>query len=328
MIARRTVVGAGALWVAAWSGNARAQRKVYRVGIIGYRATAELVGPEPRSPQTAAFVRGMRELGYVYGEHFVTEARGADGKPERIPSLVAELVGLQVDVIVAAGNALPALKQATSTIPIVMAAAGDPVSSGFVSSLGRPGGNITGLSFGGVELAGKQLELLKELVPSATTVAVFRERGEPLNQQAAEAAARARGWKLLLLEIRDAGDIDAAFKAATDARAGALAVPASPLLFVQARRVTELAARYQLPAIYELRPFVEAGGLMSYSADLNDIWRHAATYVVKILKGAKPGDLPVEQPTKFELVINLKTAKALGLRIPQALLLRADEVIQ
>jgi putative tryptophan/tyrosine transport system substrate-binding protein len=328
VIARRTVVRGGALWVVARSGYARAQRKVFRVGIIGYRATAELVGAKPRSPQTAAFVRGMRELGYVYGEHFVTEARGADGKPERLPILAAELVGLQVDVIVAAGNALPALKLATSTIPIVMAAAGDPVGSGYVSSLGRPGGNITGLSFGGVELAGKQLELLKELVPSATTVAVLRERGEPLNQQAAEAAARSRGWKLLLLEIRDAGDIEAAFKAATDARAGALAVPASPLLFVQARQVTELAARYQLPAIYELRPFVEAGGLMSYSADLTDIWRHAATYVDKILKGAKPADLPVEQPTKFELVINQKAARALGLTIPRSLLLRADEGIQ
>jgi putative ABC transport system substrate-binding protein len=328
MMQRRTVVGAGALWFASRPEHARAERKVYRVGIIGYRATAELAGPEPRSPQTAAFMRGMRERGYVYGEHFVTEARGADGKRERFPSLAAELVSLQVDVIVAAGNALPALRQATSTIPIVMAAAPDPVSSGYIHSLGRPGGNITGLSFGGVELAGKHLELLKELVPGATTVAVFRERGEPLDQQAAEAAARARGWKLLLLEIREAGDIEAAFKAATQARAGAIYVPASPILFVQARRVAELAAKHRLPALYELRPYVEAGGLMSYSADLNDIWRHAATYVDKILKGAKPADLPVEQPTRFELVINLKTAKALGLAIPQSLLLRADEVIQ
>jgi putative ABC transport system substrate-binding protein len=159
-------------------------------------------------------------------------------------------------------------------------------------------------------------------------VAILREQGEALNRQAAEAIAQARGWKLLLLEVRDAGDIEAAFTAATDARAGALAVPASPLLFVQARRVTELAAKHRLPALYELRPFVEAGGLMSYSADLNDIWRHAATYVDKILKGAKPADLPVEQPTRFELVINLATAKALGLTIPQSLLLRADEVIQ
>jgi putative ABC transport system substrate-binding protein len=328
VIKRRTLIGAGALWLASRSGYAQPARKVYRVGIIGYRATAELAGPEPQSPQTAAFMRGMRERGYVYGEHFVTEVRGAGGRPERFPSLAAELVGLQVDVIVAAGNALPALHQATSTIPIVMAAANDPVSSGYIDSLGRPGRNITGLSFGGVELVGKHLELIKELVPAAATVAVFRERGEPLNRQAAEAAARARGWKLLLLEIREAGDLEAAFKAATDARAGALYVPASPLLFVQARRVAELAARHRLPAIYELRPFVEAGGLMSYGADLNDIWRHAATYVDKILKGAKPADLPVEQPTRFELVINLKTAQALGLTIPRSLLLRADEVIQ
>ena len=231
-------------------------------------------------------------------------------------------------MIVAAGNALPALHQATSTIPIVMAAATDPVSSGYIHSLGRPGRNITGLSFGGVELAGKQLELLKVLVPGATTVAVFLEQGGPLNRPAAEAAARARGWKLLVLEIRDTGDIEAAFKAATDAPAGAIFVPASPALFVQARRVAELAAKYRLPASYEFRSFVEAGGLMSYGVDLSDIWHHAATYVDKILKGAKPGDLPVEQPTKFELVINLKTAKALGLTIPPSLLLRADEVIQ
>ncbi len=322
------MVGAGALWVAAWCGHARAQRKVYRVGIIGYRATAELAGPEPRSPQTVAFVRGMRELGYEYGKHFVTEARGADGKPERFPSLATELVGLQVDVIVAAGNALPALQQATSTIPIVMAAAPDPVGSGYIHSLGRPGGNVTGLSFGGVELAGKQLELLKDIVPDAATVAVFWERGGPLNRQAAEAAARARGWKLLVLEIRDGGDIEAAFKAASDAQAGALFVPASPPLFVQARRVVELAASYRFPAIYEFRSFVEAGGLMSYGVDLSDIWRRAATYVDKILKGAKPADLPVEQPTKFELVINLKTAKALGLTVPRSLRLRADEVIE
>jgi putative ABC transport system substrate-binding protein len=177
-------------------------------------------------------------------------------------------------------------------------------------------------------LAGKQLELLKELVPGASTLAAFWERGGPLNRQAAEAAARARGWRLLVLENREAGQIEAAFKAAADAQAGAIFVPASPTLFVQARRVVELAAKYRLPAIYEFRSFVEAGGLMSYGVDLSDIWHHAAAYVDKILRGARPADLPVEQPTKFELVINLKTAKALGLTIPQALLLRADEVIQ
>ena len=325
---RRALISAGGLWVATRAGPTQPARKVYRIGILGLRPTADLTGPAPRSPSTTAFLRGMREFGYVYGEHFVTEPRGADGRSERFPTLAAELVALKVDVIVAAGNALPALKQATTTIPIVMAAVNDPVHSGYVQSLARPGGNITGLSFGGVELSGKQLELLKELVPGAAPVAVFRDPGAPLNWRAAEAAGRTRGWKLLSLEVRDVGEIEGAFKAATHARAGALFVSASAALFVHQQRVVDLAAKYRLPAMYELRSFVEAGGLMSYGADVDDIWRQAAAYVHKILKGAKPADLPVEQPTKFELVINLKAAKALGLTIPQSLLLRADEVIQ
>ena len=328
MMKRRTLIGAGGLWIAAHAVFAQPGRKVYRIGILGLRPTSDLVGPEPRSPQTAAFLRAMRELGYVYGESFLTEARGADGRPERFPALAAELVGLQADVIVAAGNALPELKRATSKIPIVMAAANDPVHSGYVQSLARPGGNVTGLSFGGIELTGKQIEFLKTLVPGAAPVAVLWDRGAPLNWPAAETAARARGWKLLSLEIQDVGEIEGAFKTAADARASALFVSASAALFVHRQRVVELAARYRLPAMYELRPFVEAGGLMSYAADIDAIWRHAAVYVDKILKGAKPADLPVEQPTKFELVINLKTAKALGLTIPQALRLRADEVIE
>jgi len=194
--------------------------------------------------------------------------------------------------------------------------------------LSRPGGNITGLSLQSVETMGKRLELLKELVPGASPVAVLWDRGNFTFWPAAEAAARDRGWKLLSFEVRDVGQIEAAFKAATDARAGALLVDAGPVHFPQRRRVAELAARNRLPAMYELRPFVEAGGLISYGVDINDIWRRAAGYVDKILKGAKPADLPIEQPTRFELVINLKTAKALGLTIPQSLLLRADEVIQ
>ena len=328
MLKRRTLIGASGLWIAARAGHTQPARQAHRIGIIGLRPTSDLVGPEPRSPQTAAFLRAMRELGYVYGEGFVTEARGADGRPERFAALAAELVALQVDVIVAAGNALPELKRATAKIPIVMAAVNDPVHSGYVQSLARPGGNITGLSFGGVELTAKQIELLKVLVPGAAPVVVLWDRGAPLNWPAAEAAAGSRRWKLLSREIRDAGEIEGAFKTATDARAGALFVSASAAFFVHRQRVVELAARYRLPAVYELRPFVEAGGLMSYGADIDDIWRHAAVYVDKILKGAKPADLPVEQPTKFDLVINLKTAKALGLKIPQSLLLRADEVIQ
>ena len=271
----------------------------------------------------------MRELGYRYGEHFVMESRGAQGMPERLPGLAVELVGLQPDAIVAEGG-LPALalKWATSTLPGVMAASVDPVGQGLVQSLAHPGGNITGMSLQSTETIGKRLELLKELVPGVAPVAVLWYRAEPADWQAAQAAARARGWKLLSLEIRDVGEIAAALKAAMGAGAGALSVLGGGVFFAHARRIAELAASQRLPSMFALRPLVEAGGLMSHGADLNDIWRRAATCVDKILKGAKPGDLPVEQPTKFELVIDLKTAGAMGPTIPRSLLLRADEVIQ
>jgi putative ABC transport system substrate-binding protein len=258
----------------------------------------------------------------------VTEARGGEGKPELFPDLAAELVHLQVDVIVAAGPWLPALKQATTTIPIVIAGAGDPVGSGYVQSLGRPGGNVTGLSLQSVETSGKRLEILRELVPGAAPVAVLWDRTTRAYWQAAEAAGRKRGWPLLSLEIREVGELEGAFKTATSARAGGLLVFAAPLLFPHARRVAELAAKSRLPAMYELRPYVGAGGLISYGADVVYIWGRAEVFVDKILNGAKPGNLPVEQPTKFELVINLKTAKELGLTIPQSILLRADQVIE
>ena len=329
---RRAFIGSLALGTLAMPRAAGAQpaRKVYRIGILGSSATtSDLVGPQPQNPFFNALLRGLRELGYVYGEHFVTEPRGGEGKPERFPSLAAELVRLQVDVIVSAGPALPALKLATSTIPVVMGGAGDPVGSGFVQSLARPGGNFTGLSLQLVETTPKRLELLKELVPGAAPVAVLWDpRAGLLSWQAAEAAARERGWKLLSLEIRDAAEIEGLFKAATDARAGALLVFAAGFLFPHARRVAELAARSRLPAMYELRPYVEAGGLISYSTDLIEIWRRAAVFVDKILKGAKPAALPVEQPTKFELVVNMRAAKALGLTIPPSILLRADQVIE
>jgi putative ABC transport system substrate-binding protein len=264
----------------------------------------------------------------VYGQHFVTEPRGAEGRPERFSSLAAELVRLPVDLIVAAGPTLAALKQATSTIPVVMAASIDPVGEGLVRSLGHPRGNFTGMSAQSIDMTGKRLELLKEIVPGPATVAVLWNQASILNWKAADAAAQARGWKVLSVEIRDVNGIEGAFKAATGAGAGALLVFAAGLLFPQPRRVVELAAKSRLPAMYELRAYVEAGGLVSYGADIIGIWRRAAVFVDKILKGAKPADLPIEQPTKFELVINLKTAKALGLTIPRSVLLRADEVIQ
>jgi len=305
---RRAFIGSLALGTLAVPRAARAQpaRKVYRIGILSPTAlTPDMVGAQPRSPYWNALLSALRELGYVYGEHFVTEPRGAEGKWERFPDMAAELVRLQVDVIVAAGPMLPALKQATSTIPIVMASAGDPVGQGFAQSLARPGRNFTGLSFQGTETTGKRLEILKELAPGAAPVAVLWDRRMgTLSWQAAEAAARARGWKLLSLEIRDAGEIEGAFKAATGARAGALLVNAGTLLDPHARRIAELAAKSRLPAMYSLRFYVEAGGLISYSADIIEGYRRAAVFVDKILKGAKPADLPIEQPTKFELVIN------------------------
>ena len=327
MIDRRTLLAGLAAVAAARAAGAQPARKVYRIGILTLGLSADHVGPEPRSAITAGFLRGLRELGYVYGENFVTEARGAESRPDRYPALAAELVRFEVDVIVAPGPMLPALKYATSTIPVVMAGAIDPVGEGLVRSLGHPGTNFTGLSLQGVTAA-KRLELLKELVPSAAAAAVLWEPETLRTLQQVEAAARERGWKLLSLEVRDVGEIEGAFKAATAARAGALLVISGGILFPQAARIAELAAGSRLSAIYSQRQFVEAGGLMSYGADLSDLWRRAAAFVDKILRGAKPADLPVEQPTKFNLVINMKAAKALGLPIPQSLLLRADEVIQ
>jgi putative ABC transport system substrate-binding protein len=327
---RRAFIGSLALGTLAAPRAAPAQpaRKVYRIGIAVLGVASGMVGPQPRSPSVNALLRGLREIGYVYGEHFVTEPRGAEGKPERYASLAAELVRLQVDVIVAPAPVLPALKQATATIPIVMAAALDPVAAGLVQSLGHPGGNFTGLSHQMAETTGKRLELLKEIVPGAAPVAALWDRDFRTSWQAADAAARERGWKLLSFEVRDAGEIERAFKAATGARAGALLVLTGGLLFPHARRIAELAARSRLPAMYQLRSYVDAGGLISYGADINDIWRRAAVFVDKILKGAKPADLPVEQPTKFELVVNMRAAKTLGLTIPPSILLRADQVIE
>jgi len=323
-------LGAGTLTVA-HAGQAQPARKVPRIGILPFMAPgtspATLIGPQPKNPYINALLVGLRELGYVYGEHFVTEVRSS-ARPEQWPGLAADLVRLQVEVVVAPGPTLAALKQATSTIPIVMVGSPDPVGEGLVQSLGQPGGNFTGLSLQSIETTGKRLELLKELVPGAAPVAVLWDQTVRRVWQAAEAAARDRGWRLLSLEIRDAAEIEGAFRAATDARASALFVAGGALAFSQSRRIVESALRSQLPTIYQFREYVEAGGLISYSADLIAVWRRGAFFVGKILKGTRAADLPIEQPTKFELVINMKTARALGLTIPPALLARADQVIE
>jgi len=299
---------------------------------LGYLGNSQAANPHLRE----AFVQELRELGYVEGRNLVIETRFAEGKLERFPALAAELVALKVDVIFAGGGTLSALaaKQATRTLPIVFAAVVDPIASGVVTSLARPGGNITGLSNLAPELVGKGLELLTQAVPGLTRVAVLwhpgglGERTEQDQLKAAEVAARALGVRLQVVEARGPADIDRAFSEMTRARAGALTVLGSTMFNNERRRLADLAAKNRLPAVYPLREFVDAGGLMAYGANFADLFRRAATYVDKILKGTKPADLPVEQPTKFELVINLKTAKALGLTIPQSVLGRADEVIQ
>jgi len=284
-----------------------------------------------------AFRQGLRDLGYVEGRNVVIESRDAEGKLERLPAVAVELVALKVDVIVVGGTpqALAAM-QATRTLPIVFAAVGDPVSDGLVTSLARPGGNVTGFSTSSAapEIIGKRLELLTQAVPGVTRAAVLWQpggQGERTNKDllhGTDVAARALGLRLQVVEVRGPDDFDRAFSDVTRERAGVLTVLGTTMFFNARRRLVDLAAKNRMPAVYPLREFVDAGGLMAYGPNLADLFRRAATYVDKIIKGAKPADLPVEQPTKFELVINLKTAKALGITIPQSVLARADEVIE
>ena len=327
---RRAFLGAvaGGLLAAPLTSEAQQAAKIAR---IGYLVTNLAASPHLRE----AFRQGLRDLGYVEDRNLVIESRDAEGKFERLPALAAELVALKVDVIFA-GTTPPALaaKQATRTLPIVFAGVADPVTSGLVTSLARPGGNVTGLSLLAPELVGKCLEQLKQAVPVVSQVAVLWQRGalgertEKDMLKGADVAARALGVRLQFVEARGPADFDRAFSDMTRARADALTVLSSAMLFGERRRLVDLAAKHRLPAVYPWRESVDAGGLMSYGANVADGYRRAATYVDKILKGARPGDLPIEQPTKFELVINLKTAKALGLTIPPSVLGRADEVIQ
>jgi putative ABC transport system substrate-binding protein len=322
-----TLVG-GSILAAPLAVEAQQTGKAPRIGYL-----AGNLASGPQFPE--AFRQGLRDLGYVEGRNVVIEYRDAEGKPERFPALAAELVALKVDVIVAGAspNALFA-KQATKTIPIVFVASADPVTDGLVTSLARPGGNVTGLSTtAALEIVGKRLELLKQAIPGVTRVAVLWQpggQGERTNKdllKGAEVAARALGVRLHVVEARGPEDFDRAFSDMTRARADALTVLGSGMFFSERRRLVDLAAKNRLPAVYGLREFVDAGGLVAYGPNVADLYRRAATYVDKILKGAKPTDLPVEQPTKFELVVNMKTAKALRLKIPQSVLTRADEVI-
>ena len=296
---------------------------VHRIGV--------LLGTTPGEPFVEAFLEGMRALGYVEGQNLVLEYRAAAGHYERFPDLAAELVRLKVDVLMMGSTpAALAAKHATTTIPIVMVAMSDPVGSGLVASLARPGGNITGSSGMQPEVVGKQLEFLKAVLPTVSRVAVLWNPANPvaaLMVREADVAAQALGVQLHLLEARGPDAFDSAFAAMTSAHAGALLILADPMFLQHRRRLAALAATSRLPTIHNVRAFVEAGGLLCYGVSQPDQWRRAATYVDKILKGAKPADLPVEQPTKFELVINLKTAKVLGLTLPASLLVLADTVI-
>ena len=296
-----------------------------RIGILIPSSAASYL------PQVEAFRRRLRELGYVEGKNIVIECRYAEGKLEQLPDLAAELVGLKVDVIVTSGSASLPAKKASATIPIVFAGYSDPVGSGLVSSLARPGGNITGLSLMTPDLDGKRSELLKEAFPKVARVAFLWQPGGargnlPLTEM--EAAAKALGVKLISLEVRSLDDFEGAFARGKKERAQALITTTGGIINAQQRQVLDFAAKNRLPAMYPNSEWVEAGGLMSYGPNIIGHWRRAADFVDKILKGAKPADLPVEQPKKFEFLVNLKTAKQIGLTIPSSVLARADRVIK
>ena len=315
-----------AVALAPMTAHAQRPQKVQRVGVL-WQTT-----PAAASHLAAALTEALRELGHVEGKNVVFDYRWAEGKPERFPTLAAELVRLKVDLIVAsAASAAEAARRATTIIPIVMVSAADPVESGLVRSLVRPGGNVTGLSAQLTpEIRAKQLQLLKEALPGLARVAILRRAAlaDGPAWKEYEAAGRTLGLKIQFVELQGVEELERAFNAIARERAGALLVPGDPVFFTHRQRIVALAAQHRLPGTFSTREFTDAGGLMSYSARLTDQYRRAATYVDKILKGASPANLPVEQPTGFELVINLKTAKALGLTLPQALLIRADEVIQ
>jgi putative ABC transport system substrate-binding protein len=326
---RRGFIGAlaGGLFAAPLVAAAQPTAKVYRIGFL---VTAT---PTETGHLFKALSEGLRELGYVEGRNVVFERRFAEGRQERLPALAAELVQLKVDVVVTGSNpVIAAVKQATATIPVVMAVSRDPVGAKFIASLARPGGNITGLANDTApDIIGKNLALLKEAIPRISRVTYLWNPvppGAETSKNALESAARNLGVAFQSVEVRGHAELEGAFAAMVRERANGIVVAQDPVTFGSRSQVVLLAARSRLPAVYGVREFAEAGGLMSYGPNIADQFRRAAIYVDKILKGAKPGDLPIEQPTKFELVINLKTAKALGLTLPPSLVQRADQVIE
>ena len=309
------------------SAQAQQTAKIFRIGFLGGMSASTF------GKRMEVFRQQLRELGYAEGKNIAFEARWADGKPERLGALASELAGRKVDVLVTFGGSGPAAaKQPTRTIPIVMAAGGsDPAATGLVASLARPGGNITGMANSFTELRGKQMEILKETIPRLSRAAVVwnpESRAGLAQQSDMESDAQALGLRFQSLHVRKAEDFDHVFQAAKKERAGAVLVTANPLMFANFSRIAELAIKHRLPAIHSQKEFVEAGGLMIYGPNEVDIYRRAAFYVDKILKGAKPAELPVERPTKFQLIFNLKTAKQIGLTIPPNVLARADKVIR
>ena len=325
---RDTVFALVALGVAPLASFAQQQGKIWRVGVLALRQVAFLESDYTYGP----FRRGMRELGYVEGKNLVIEWRSADGKFEHLPALAAELVQLKVDVIVTAGAAATSVAQkATATIPIVMGATNDPLGSGFVMSLARPGGNITGLSLVSADISSKHVEMLLSVVPKLSLVAILlnpTNAGHSAILESTEAAARVAKVKILAVKAQTQQEIEDAFSLMVWQHAGAIIIMADAFFNQQARQIAELALKNRLPSISGGIGNAEAGGLLNYGMNVGDSYRRAATYVDKILKGVKPGDLPVEQPTKFELVVNMKTAKALGTRVPPLILMQADRVIE
>ena len=324
---RRKFIGLlGAMVGSPLAASAQQRGKIWRIGML------EITAPGVNAANLDAFRKGLRDLGYAEGQHVVIEYRSADGRSERFPSLAAEFVRLNVDVIVTRGTpAVMAAKNATATIPVVMAASGEPLRTGVVAALARPGGNVTGLSAITNELIGKRLEMLREVVPGIRRVGLLHNMSNPVAPRQWEelkAVVQALGIEPRLLDVRSPEQIEPAIVAAAAQQTQALVIGNDTVMHSNRGHVVELAAKHKLPATYYAREFVDAGGLMTYGVNYPDLYRRAATFVDKIFKGAKPSDLPVEEPTRFDLVVNLKTAKALGLTVPPTLLARADEVIE